>query len=593
MRPHSSVRSRVPVLALALAAALPLAAAAAEDPGQRLRIEGTDGDRRRVVLDAMKGELARSMKELRLDGYEAPYFVSYQLKDQTSVELTARYGALFGDESKRSAKLSVDVRVGSYDADSSEESSSPFPFGLEDGPSYLPDLDAPVDFDPAALKNALWLATDAKYKAALSSWLRKKGKGVYAVADEEKAAAFSREAPVRFVQEPLPFEFDRAAWKERALALSKLFRDHPELFDSEVRITGDHTVRVQTNSEGTELVTEEAIFGVHVQAVTRADDGQLLENSRDWYAATAGELPPLDRMVAESKDMIAELVALRTAPVIDPYTGPAILAPEATGVLFHEAVGHRLEGERLDDDNEGRTFKGQVGVRVLPAFLSVIEDPTVRAREGRTLNGYYRFDDEGVASERTPLIQDGVLRSYILSRRPVKGFPRSNGHGRAQGNRAPMARMANLFVDSTRQVPEKKLKEMLIDEAKKAGKPYGLLIRDMTGGNTNTSSYGYQAFKGMPRLVYRIDVKTGKEQLIRGVELVGTPLTTINKIVATGDRFGVFNGFCGAESGYVPVSTVAPAALIREIELQRTAKITERLPLLPGPWSAPRSEREP
>ena len=410
------------------------------------------------------------------------------------------------------------------------------------------------------------------------------------MADDDRAASFSKEEPVRFVQEPLPFFFDRAAWRERAVALSAMFRAHPELFDSEVRVNADRIVRVQTNSEGTELVTEDAIFAVHVQAVTRADDGQLLENSRDFYAATAAELPPPEVLERETRSMIEELLALRKAPVIDPYTGPAILAPEATGVLFHEAVGHRLEGERLDDDNEGRTFKGQIGKRVLPAFLSVIEDPTVRVREGRTLNGHYQYDDEAVAARRTVLIEDGVLRGYILSRRPVKDFPHSNGHGRAQGNRSPMARMANLFVDSSRQVPEKKLRQMLVEEAKKAGKPYALIIRDMTGGNTNTSTYGYQAFKGIPRLAYRIDVKTGKEELVRGVELVGTPLTTINKIVATGDRHAVFNGFCGAESGYVPVSTVAPAALIREVELQRTARATERLPILPGPWAVEAKE---
>jgi TldD protein len=589
MRPSIAVRVLLAAVFPALGA-LASPAAAAEDPGTRLRVEDGPGDPRLAVLGAMKAELARSMEGLRLDGYDAPYFLSYQLKDQTSVEITARYGALFGDEAKRASKLYVDVRVGSYELDSSDESSNPFPFGLEDGPTYLPDLDAPIDFDPAALRNALWLATDAKYKAALSSWLRKKGKGVYAVEESDKAASFSREEPVRYIQEPLPFAFDREAWKRRALALSELFRAHPALFDSEVRVNADRIVRVQANSEGTELVTEDAIFAVHVQAVARAEDGQLLENSRDWYAATAAELPAPEVMIAETAAMIGELEALRKAPVIDPYTGPAILAPEATGVLFHEAVGHRLEGERLDDDNEGRTFKGQVGKRVLPPFLSVIDDPTLRVREGVTLNGHYRFDDEGVAGKRTVLIEDGVLRGYLLSRRPVKDFPRSNGHGRAQLNRAPMARMATLLVESTREVPEKKLRQMLVEEAKKAGKPYALIIRDITGGNTNTSTWGYQAFKGIPRLVYRIDVKTGKEELVRGVELVGTPLTTINKIAATGDRYAVFNGFCGAESGYVPVSTVAPAALIREVELQRTAKVTERLPILPGPWSGAKPE---
>ena len=270
--------------------------------------------------------------------------------------------------------------------------------------------------------------------------------------------------------------------------------------------------------------------------------------------------------------------------MVDPYTGPALLMEEAAGVFFHETVGHRLEGERQNDEKEGRTFKGQVGKTVLPEFISVIDDPTTKAAAGVSLNGYYQFDDEGVATRPVTLIYKGVLRDYIKSRTPITGSLHSNGHGRAEGVAQPMGRMGNLFVRSTKKVPIDKLKQMLLDEVRKQGKPYGLIIRDITGGSTNTSNFGYQAFKGMPRLVYRVDAKTGAETLVRGVEMVGTPLTTVSRIVATSDTEGVFNGYCGAESGFVPVSTVAPAVLMSEIELQRSEKNLERAPILPAPW---------
>ncbi|HEY0839607.1 MAG TPA: metallopeptidase TldD-related protein [Vulgatibacter sp.] len=543
-------------------------------------------DDRLVVLEAMKAELARSMAGLKLQEHDAPYFVSYRVTDQTSHGITARYGAIFDDRMQREAKIGVDVRVGSYERDSTEGvDDSPF-FAMDGtGPTYLPPNDAPLVADPTALRNALWLQTDQKYKAALSAWLKQKAQGIYALEDEDRTVSFSKEKPAKYVQEPAPFPFDHKRWVETAVSLSQLFRGAKEIFDSEVRVSADRVVRIQVSSEGTELVTEETLYAVHVQAFTRAVDGQLLDNSRDFYASAEGGLPDAGILRQEVGELISQLLALRTAPVIDPYTGPAILAPEATGVLFHEAVGHRLEGERLHDDNEGRTFKGQVGKAVLPSFLTVIDDPTVRAEGKVQLNGWYRFDDEGVPGQRVALVEDGVLRAYLLSRKPVKGFESSNGHGRAQANRTPMARMANLFVRSKKQVSAKRLREMLIAEAKRAGKPYALLIEDITGGNTNTSSYGYQAFKGVPRMVYRIDVATGKQELVRGVEIVGTPLTSINKIVATGDEYGVFNGFCGAESGYVPVSAVAPAALITEIELQRTVKANQRSPILPSPWA--------
>jgi predicted Zn-dependent protease len=261
-------------------------------------------------------------------------------------------------------------------------------------------------------------------------------------------------------------------------------------------------------------------------------------------------------------------------------------------VLFHEAVGHRLEGDRMDNDAEGKTFKGQIGRAVLPPFISIVDDPTLATLAGKSLNGYYQYDDEGIPAKRVPLVESGVLKNFLLSRHPVDGFLQSNGHGRGQSNRRPVARMANLIASSTKQVSDAQLKQMLIDEAKRQGKPYGLIIRDIQGGNTNTSSFGYQAFKGIPRLVYRVDARDGKETLVRGVEVVGTPLSAVSKIVATGKTQGVFNGFCGAESGNVPVSTVAPATLLREIELQRVVEGRDRPPLLPSPASEPPQRAE-
>ena len=224
---------------------------------------------------------------------------------------------------------------------------------------------------------------------------------------------------------------------------------------------------------------------------------------------------------------------------------------------------------------------------MLPTFLTVIDDPTLRQVGGKPLNGHYRYDEQGVAGQRTVLVRKGVLERYLLSRAPVQGFLASNGHGRSQGDLRPVARMANLIIDSSRSVDDGELKRRLIAEARRQGKQYGLLIRDITGGNTNTSNYGYQAFKGVPRMVYRVDVDTGKETLVRGVEIVGTPLSSINRILATGKTQGVFNGFCGAESGMVPVSTVAPAVLLQEIELQRSIEGKDRPPLMASPAAGP------
>ncbi len=539
----------------------------------------------------MAGELQRNQARLKLGENPAPYFLSYTVKDLEQRWVAGRYGALFDDESLRDRRVYVDVRVGSHDFDSSVSEDMDFNFSLK-GTSYTARKEAPLDDDPAALRAALWIITDERYKASLFNFLKKKGENVYVVEDPKRPPAFSSERPSVFIQPPAGFPFDRAHWTSTVRAVSAKFNADPRIFDADVRVTADKQVRYFVSSEGSRILTEETLYGVHVFALTRADDGQLLDDSRDYYAFREADLPSDVALSKDADTVIAELAQLRAAPAIDPYTGPAVLESNAAGVLFHEAVGHRLEGDRQDNDAEGKTFRGQVGKPVLPAFLTVVDDPTRASLGGQSLNGFYRFDDEGIPAQAVTLVDKGVLRSFLVSRHPVEGFLQSNGHGRAQLNRRPVARMSNLIITSSHQVSDAELKRMLIAEAKRQGKQYGLIIRDITGGNTNTSSFGYQAFKGIPRRVFRVDVRDGSETLVRGVEIVGTPLSAMSKILATGQTPGVFNGFCGAESGNVPVSTVAPPTLLQEIELQRVVEGKDRPPLLDNPAAvAPRISR--
>jgi len=548
-------------------------------------------DPRLAILDAMKEELDRNRTRLKLGENPPPYFISYSVKDLTQAYVAARYGALFDDSTSRDRRVFADVRVGSHELDNSVNEEFDFNFSLK-GTSYTTRKEAPLDDDLTALRTALWLITDEKYKTGLFNLLKKKGEAVYVVDDPKKPPSFSREQPSTFIGPVASYPFDRTRWMALVRKVSARFNEAGKIFDTDVRVTADKEVRYFVNSEGSRILTEQTFYGVHIYAVTRADDGQLLDDSRDYYGFREAELPSDDRLMKDAEALIQELLALRAAPAIDPYTGPAILEAEAAGVLFHEAVGHRLEGDRMDNDAEGKTYKGQIGHGVLPPFISIVDDPTVAALGGKSLNGYYRYDDEGIPAQRVPLVENGVLKNFLLSRHPVDGFLRSNGHGRAQLNRRPVARMANLIASSTKQVSDAELKQMLMAETKRQGKPYGLIIRDIQGGNTNTSSFGYQAFKGIPRLVYRVDARDGKETLVRGVEVVGTPLSAVSKIMATGKTQGVFNGFCGAESGNVPVSTVAPATLLREIELQRVVEGKDRPPILPSPAAEPPQRAE-
>jgi len=435
-----------------------------------------------------------------------------------------------------------------------------------------------------ALRATLWLQTDARYKQALAALHKKRGARVTKMVEDEKMPSFSREKPARAVDPPVTLTLDRVAWGARLRRVSALFKAHPEIFDAQVKLSADHQTRYLVTTEGTELVSERLIYSLQLVATSRAPDGLLVTHFKSFYGGSEAELPDDATLARTTTQLASEVKRLREAPMLDPYNGPAILLPEAAGVFFHEALGHRLEGERQNDNKEGATFKGQLGKPILPTFISVLDDPTLPKVGNLSLNGHYRFDDEGVAARPVTLVDRGILRNYLKSRTPVKASLASNGHGRSEGTLDPIGRMATTIVRSDKMVPYEKLKEMLRDEIRRQKKSFGLIIADISGGQTNTTTYDFQAFKGMPRVVYRVDGQTGQETLVRGVEFVGTPIGSLNRIVATSDQPDVFNGFCGAESGYVPVSTVAPAVLISEIELQRTRRALEKPPLLPAPW---------
>jgi predicted Zn-dependent protease len=549
-----------------------------------------------IILDAIEHELSRALPPapprgrkpapkagLRLDDYDPPYFVAFRVKDTRRVQLAAKNGAVVVDEQAHNRRAAADVRVGTYAFDNSND---PDVDWVETG-VYQPSNVLPVDDSRAAIRHTLWLLADFRYKQALASFLKLKGQGVYRLEDPTRGPSFSTTPSVVHIAAIPTFAHDRDRWASTVRALSARLASDPRIFDSEVSFETSLDVRWLGTSEGTRLRDSRLLYMVRASAWTQAEDGMLIEHSYHAYAPTEATLPSSAELDAGIDGLKSTLLALRVAPVLEPFTGPAILDPTATGVLFHEILGHRLEGHRHDDQEDGQTFARYLGQPILPTFISLVDDPTLLVLANTPLNGAYAHDEEGVLSERVTLVDRGVLRSFLNARRPGPGATRSNGHGRAEGVRHPVARQANLVVVAHETVSRPTLDAMLLAEVRRQGKPFGLIIKDLAGGQTNTSSYGYQAFKGEARTVYKVDAVTGVQTLVRGVDLVGTPLTTIGKIMAASDEVGVFNGFCGAESGMVPVSASAPATLFSEVELQRSMRPRARPPVLPNPYPAP------
>jgi len=378
-------------------------------------------------------------------------------------------------------------------------------------------------------------------------------------------------------------QFDRKSWEDRIRRYSAVFAKYPEIENSTVVLIVQDTTRYFVSSEGARIVDSRPLIRVLALGSTRADDGMELARSETFDASAFDKLAADSIVIAKIEKIAQDLQSLKKAPVVEPFNGPAMLSGRAAAVFFHEVVGHRLEGQRQRGEDEGQTFTKMVGQAVLPSFLSVEDDPTLGSLEGVELSGRYNYDEEGEKSQRVELISNGILKQFLMSRMPVKGFDHSNGHGRAQMGMMPVGRQGNLIVRSTKSVPDAQLRQTLIEEVKRQGKPFGLYFEDIAGGFTLTLRNMPQAFQVMPLMVWKVYPDGRPDELVRGVDIIGTPLNALNRIIVTGQKTAVFNGECGAESGSVPVAAAAPAMVFSEIEVQKVAQGHERPPVLPPP----------
>src|SRR6266403_1924894 len=513
------------------------------------------------VLKAMQDEIKRATAELG-KSEQPPYYLSYTVYDQDFVVLVGAYGSLLTNSAAQRRFADVNMRVGLPELDNTHGQSRPS--GVNSG-------SLPLGNDQDAIARVLWELTDREYKRAVPSLLSVRTNTAVRAEEEDKSPDFSKEKPQTHIGEG---EIKR---------LSGAFRKYPEVYFATVMIQVQRSNSRMVSSEGSAIVSPSTSTRLIMEAQTRAEDGMDLLRVETFQAPAASGLPSETELTGKIEKMAADLNALRKAPVAEPYDGPAVLSGRAAAVFFHEVLGHRLEGHRQRDEEEGQTFTKKIGQEVLPKFLSVTDDPTTREMGGMKLAGSYDFDNEGEPARRVDMSKDGVLENFLMSRMPVKNFAQSNGHGRNQPGRMPTGRQGNLIVTSTKAVPEAEMRQKLIEEVKKQGKPYGLYFDDIQGGFTLTTRSLPQAFQVLPVIVYKVYADGRPDELVRGVDIVGTPLAALTRIMTTGDQQHVFNGVCGAESGQVPVAAVAPAMLFSEMEVQKRAHEHERPPLLPPP----------
>lgn len=524
----------------------------------------------------LSDELQRNFTVLKEKGDPAPYFMAYEVTDQQSDSLTASLGSLVSHSKGHHRLLDITVRVGSPKQDN-------YHIVKGERPRFTPGADLPLEDAPNAIRRRLWLETDRTYRLASRRLIEIKSDTQTKIAAEDQSDDYSAAKPAVSERPSPDLHFAEDDWTPRLRRWSSELAKFDGVLSSNVSLAVNRETRYLVNTEGTKLEHGRLYVTLTISARAKAADGMDLVTYQDFQAADPSHLPKPEEVDAAVQKVGKNLAGLLRAPTVEPYIGPAILSGSAAGVFFHEIFGHRIEGHRQRDESEGQTFTKSVGKPVLPDFLSVISDPTRTTVGNVDLNGFYTYDDEGVQARPVDLVENGVLKTFLMSRTPIKDFSESNGHGRRQPGFEIVSRQSNLIVESKKQVSNAQLRQMLIDEVKRANKPYGLYFEQVTGGFTTTARRGLQAFTVMPLIVYRVYADGRPDELVRGVDIVGTPLASFAKILATSDKPEVFNGYCGAESGSVPVSAVSPALLVSEIEIQKKDHGQDRPPLLGPP----------
>ena len=535
------------------------------------------------MLEILSNELMRNFKTLKKQKPPV-YYLSYQLRVMKELNLIAVAGDLSQNTKGSFGWLDVDARVGSTQTDNTHELKGFWnKYRLEGGV-------VPTDQKSRrALRHLLWRSTQKAVEKAQDDYNNVVSNKQVSSASLDPSDDFVPPQKQLFCQTHPEITYDRQEIANRLKEISALVKEYNFIDKSAFAFSLSQEDTFFVNSVGSRLRTPRILGRYSFMIQAQTPEGMILERNAIYDGVKMEDFPSLETMKEDFALMAQELKALLAAPAMEPYTGPVILKNRASGVFFHEILGHRLEGHRQKSDSFGQTFTNRVGKQVVSPILNVSDNPLLSQFQGVPLRGYYLFDDEGNPAQNVTLIEKGILKNFLMSSSPIKNFSQSNGHGRKEFGYRAVSRMGNTIITPVKAVSYEELEKQLLAEIKRQNKPYGLIIEDISGGFTMTETSAPQAFKVNPLLVYKI-YPDGHKEIVRGVDLVGTPLTSFSKVIAAADDYAVFNGSCGAESGWVPVSAVSPSILVSEMEVEKVHKNPSKPPILRPPYAESSSQ---
>jgi hypothetical protein len=548
------------------------------------------------LMQALHDEVDRSVK-LKIPNLETPYFVEYVLDESDSFSVTASLGGLLSRSRQQFREPEVHVRVGDYKFDNTNFAGGGF------GGSRYELGNFPTEDAYPVMRRYLWLETDSAYKGAVEAISRKRA-AIRNINQNDQLNDFAHAEPVQYQQPFHKLSIDEKTWANSVRTLSGLFAQYPEVKTSSVELHADGGGYYVVNSEGTEAKIPEDVAYVRVRATAQAADGMTMRDTVAFHALDAAHLPSEEQMARSIARMADHVVALARAPKAEDYNGPVLFEGEAAPQLFAEVLAKNLTLSRQPAGGRGGSaqtseFEGRMGARVLPDTFDVVDDPTQKEWRGKALFGAYEVDREGVRAKPLHLVEKGVLKGYLLTRQPVRGFEGSNGRARLPGGAANYADISNLFISSSETVPFADLKKKLLELLQTRGKPYGIIVRKMDFPSTAAVDEVRRLLQGaqgtahpvsMPLLVYKV-FPDGREELVRGLRFRGFNARSLRDILAAGDDATVFDfldniapfALVGQASYTTEACVVAPSILIDDLELHPMEDELPKLPVVPAP----------
>ena len=524
-------------------------------------------------------ELNHAMNHFEALG-ERPHYAALTLTDVDRTVISSSWGELRYSDHENGRFLDVDLRVGTPELDATH--------ALR-GISALDGMDRPLIKVPfentpdTALRIAISQELERQFNKGRERLALLKAERAVKVQEEDISADFSDVPAVVNRTATDTANLNIAHWEQTLKTLASALRDDPLIHDAVWKYTLTRENKLFVDTKGSRIAHGTTRGRLSLSVTTTLEDGDNASLFRSLDVHDSADLPTTATLQTWNDALRADLDILAKSPRGKPYSGPVLLSGSAAGVFFHEVFGHRVEGHRQKMEDEGKTFGDRLGKSILPDYITIIDDPTLASINGTHLNGYYTYDDEGVAPVPTTLVEQGKFVGFLMGRTPITGFDQSNGHGRRSTGNAPTSRMGNTIISSTKSTPLANLRVMLINEAREQGLEYGLMVDQIDGGFTTTGRTTPNAFSVRAVKSRRIYVDSRPDEVIRGIDLIGTPLLAFQDILATSTERSVFNGVCGAESGWVPVSAVSPAILVRTLETQRKEKGIEQPPILAKP----------